>query len=71
MADTLITNTPGVTRHADDGATAIAWVLGALVTLALIVAGVVLYQNGALSGGTDINLTAPSGTGTGTGSATF
>lgn len=68
MADTVITNTPGVTRSADEGTTAVGWVVAGLVVLALIVAGFVLYQNGTFSGvgaGTDINVTVPAGTGTG------
>ncbi len=63
MADTII-NTPGVTRTADDGTAAIGWVVALLVTLAVIVAGFVLYRNGSLPGlpntGTNINVTVPS-----------
>jgi hypothetical protein len=67
MADTIVTNTPGVTRSADDGASAVGWVVAALVLLAVVVAGFVLYRNGAFSGagagGTNINVTVPSGSG--------
>lgn len=64
MADTIVTNTPGVTRSADGGATAIGWVVAILVILALIVAGFVLYRSGALSpsgSAADINIMVPSG----------
>lgn len=66
MADTIVTNTPGVTRSGDDGASAIGWVIALLIVVALIVAGFVLYRNGAFSGAgaggdTNINVTVPSG----------
>lgn len=66
MADTIVTNTPGVTRSIDEGTTTVGWVVAGIVVLALIIAGVVLYQNGTFSSGaTDINVSVPAGTGTG------
>ena len=74
MADTIITNTPGVTRSVDDGSSAIGWVVALLVVLALIVGGVVLYLSsyGGIATpapSTDINSTLPAGGANSTGSA--
>lgn len=67
MADTIVTNTPGITRSVDDGSAAIGWVVALLVVLALIVAGFALYRyNGSAApsgGGANINVSLPSGSG--------
>ncbi len=58
MADTII-NTPG-TRDTD--ANTVGWVLALIVALAVIVAAVFWYRNGAPAvpnTGTDINITVP------------
>lgn len=52
----------------DEGSATIGWAIATLVVLAVIVAGFVLYRNGALSrsdSGTNINVTVPSGSDTG------
>ncbi len=61
MADTIISNTPG--SRSDNGMA--GWAVALLVILAMVVAGVVLYQNNFFQSATDtnsttnINVTAP------------
>lgn len=59
MADTIISNTP---RSSDDSGSA-GWVVALVIVLAVIIGGVVLYQNGffgtATPSTTNINVTVP------------
>lgn len=61
MADTIISNTPGSRGDSEMA----GWVLALLVILAMVVAGVVLYQNDFFRSATDtsdttnINVTTP------------
>lgn len=70
MADTIITNTPD--RQQDSGA--VGLILALIIVAAIVVGGFVWYRKGAPgvpnTGGTNINVTLPSGSGsTGGGSA--
>ena len=61
MADTIISNTPG--SRGDSGMA--GWFIALLIILAMVIAGVVLYQNNFFRSGTDtpsttnINVTTP------------
>lgn len=59
MADTIITNTPGSTT--DDGSA--GWIVALVVVVGLMVAGVMMYQNGYFrnkaADSTNINVTVP------------
>ena len=66
MADTIVTNTPAT--QSDSGAA--GWIVALIVLVAVIVAGIVLYQRGFLGGAnqpqtpdtTNINVTVPNPT---------
>ena len=63
MADTIVTNTPGTN---DNGAA--GWVVALIVLVAVIVAGIVMYQRGFFMqsaqtpSSTNINVTVPNPT---------
>lgn len=61
MADTIITNSP----DAKDSGAAAGWVVALVIVIAVVVGGIVLYQNGAFRAvapateSTNINVTVP------------
>lgn len=65
MADTVITNTPGSTRSADEGAGAIGWAVGLILVIAAVVAGFIYFRNNGVPApvDTNINVTVPGASG--------